>query len=114
MWFPRFPRHALAALIALPLLAACEPEEGDTAARDGIVIPDPGEGGRVVEPLAEDACGAARLGALVGTPVEAADLSEGPDLRVVGPDEAVTLDFRPERATVIVDEDGIVERIECG
>lgn len=35
-------------------------------------------------------------------------------IRVVRPGEAVTMDFRPDRLTVTVDEHQVISRIACG
>ena len=59
-------------------------------------------------------CGAEQLQHLLGTNV--ADFS-APDARggarVIGPDMAVTMDYRPDRLNVEHDRDGIIRRIYC-
>ncbi|WP_375551175.1 I78 family peptidase inhibitor [Rhodophyticola porphyridii] len=64
---------------------------------------------------ATDACGASGWQALIGEhrDVLAAMTFPAP-MRVYGPDDAVTMDYSPERLNVIHDEDGIITRVECG
>ena len=45
---------------------------------------------------------------------EALDASGANTLRVVRPGEAMTMDFRPERLTLMLDDDDRVEDIRCG
>lgn len=67
------------------------------------------------EAAAQDACGAEPLQDLVGQPF-AADLLPGGDgtVRVIRPDTAVTMDHRPDRLNVLVDESGTITEIRCG
>lgn len=61
-----------------------------------------------------DACGAETISYLVGTQVGAADLTEGPLLRIIAPGDFVTEDYRPERLNVFIDENATISRLECG
>ena len=86
------PRR-LAALSLLPLaLAACGPEPADP----------------------RDACGASTMQFLVGRP---AAMLDGVDLpantRVLRPGQPATMDFRPDRMTITVDEADRIARVEC-
>lgn len=81
-------------LIALPLLAACQPA-GDAA-------PKP------------DLCGASGFQGLMGQPRAALDqlaLPEG--TRVVGPDDMVTADYRTDRLNIEYDRKGVIHKIGC-
>ncbi len=62
----------------------------------------------------ESTCDAPGLSPLIGQPVSATDLVAGPDLRIVRPDTAVTMDFRPDRTNVAVDAGGIITAVTCG
>jgi len=84
---------------ALLLCAACTLEPPPTA-----------------EPAPEpDACGAARFSALIGGPLAAFDpgLAPGP-VRVIGPGQAVTMDYAPARLNVSHDRSRVITRIACG
>lgn len=66
-------------------------------------------------PAAEDNCGAASFANLIGQPREAAEAAPLPvSSRIVGPDDAVTMDFNPERLNVMLDANDIVARLTCG
>ncbi|WP_375254028.1 I78 family peptidase inhibitor [Yoonia sp.] len=64
---------------------------------------------------AEDTCNAASYATLLGAPATALErvLLLG-KVRVIRPDQAVTLDFLPDRINFMVDEDGRIARITCG
>lgn len=91
-------RHFVAPAILL-LLAACQ--------TDPMVSPpdDP-----------SDACGAAALQHLVGQPVTAfpPPAADDRNVRIIGPDMAVTMDYNPERLNVEYDARRIITRITCG
>ncbi|MHA6265984.1 I78 family peptidase inhibitor [uncultured Aliiroseovarius sp.] len=91
-------RHRYLTLPIIALLAACQP-----GARD--------------EPRPVDLtprCGADRLRGLIGQ--DAATLREV-DLprvtRVVRPGMALTMDYRPDRLNISIDENGIIDRVWC-
>lgn len=86
-------------LVPLWLLAACVHGE------NGMKVHDP------------DAmtCGADGLQELVGQPADAHDFKvDGRPLRILPPGSAMTMDHRPDRLNVDVDEDGLITRIWCG
>ncbi|MBF9042582.1 hypothetical protein HKCCE4037_04550 [Rhodobacterales bacterium HKCCE4037] len=64
---------------------------------------------------AEDECGAAGLQGLVGQTAAIAELLEFPGqvVRIVGPGDAVTMDYRSDRLNILI-EDGLIESISCG
>lgn len=84
-------------LIALMLLAGC------TAAQ----APLP--------PQTEDTCGAAQFANLIGQNATALErtLLLGP-VRVIRPDDLMTMDFRPDRVNFRIGEDETIQRIDCG
>ena len=59
-------------------------------------------------------CGADNYQSFVGTPLAAASWPSDLNVRVIGPGEAVTLEFDPTRMNMEVDEAGIIQRIYCG
>ncbi|TVQ00172.1 MAG: hypothetical protein EA338_05830 [Roseinatronobacter sp.] len=62
-----------------------------------------------------ETCMAAEFQQYVGQPLSALDKDEllQPD-RIIGPDTAVTMDFRPERLNVEHDDERVITRIYCG
>lgn len=58
-------------------------------------------------------CPAAEFQGLIGETASAADVIPAPK-RVIGPDDAVTMDYRPERTNVDLDAAGRIIRIRCG
>lgn len=63
---------------------------------------------------AGDACRAGAVVRLIGSSVEIADLPKSPLLRVIGPHDLVTDDFRPDRLNVHFDRHGTIVRVDCG
>lgn len=63
-----------------------------------------------------DACGAAALQDLVGQDEGALAAMTFPAdrVRVIGPDTAVTMDYRPDRLNIEVGRDGTILRVYCG
>ncbi|NKX44923.1 hypothetical protein HCU73_10005 [Roseibacterium sp. KMU-115] len=62
-----------------------------------------------------DTCGAAAFVELVGQPAAALEgLSFDGPVRVIGPRQAVTMDFLPQRINFLVDDAGVITRIRCG
>jgi hypothetical protein len=95
-------RSEAALLLAMLVLAGCTPVEmrGEHAAgrvcRDGLAQRYLGHAGGA--------------GAVEG----ARRASGAGSVRVVRPGEAVTMDFRPDRLTVTVDEHQVISRLTCG
>ncbi|RVT81913.1 hypothetical protein DXV76_17775 [Rhodobacteraceae bacterium CCMM004] len=67
-----------------------------------------------VPPPPADTCGRGDYLPLVGTNIAAVTLPAGPLLRVVGPDDMVTMDYNPERTTIRYDAGGIIRAVDCG
>lgn len=88
------PIHASPALLALAL-AACQP------------IPAPAEPPAPV-------CPAPAYGGLVGTNAAAVTFPAGQDVRIIGPDTVVTMDYQPERLNLRVNRAGIIVSVDCG
>ena len=89
-----------AGFFALLLLAAC-------ASAD-----EPGSPAE--PPSAGDLCGAARFAHLVGTDAAAIDRSTlPPRTRIIGPNDAVTMDFREDRLNIRTDANGRVTELGC-
>ncbi len=94
----RFLLMTLAAVV----LTACQDE---TAEAETMPIPTP----------PEMACGTEIIEPLIGQPQSALETVELPELyRVIGPDMAVTMDHRPNRLNILIDEDGVILSAACG
>lgn len=94
-------RHA-AAFAAFALLAACA-TAADTPEDEVVDLSDGRE------------CAAQQFQLLVGQLRNEVDTSTLPvPYRVYGRDDAVTMDYRPDRLNVVVGADGRVERVTCG
>jgi hypothetical protein len=65
-------------------------------------------------PPEENACGAAQMQVLIGTPVAAQDFSGHDAVRILPPGAMVTMDYRPDRLNVEHDAGGVITRIACG
>ena len=91
-------RQTVFALAAFAALAACEP------------IPAPVE----QSPEPEDACGAAGYQGLIGQPISVLGGMTFPiGTRQIGPNDAVTADFRPDRLNIEHGSSGRIEKISC-
>ncbi len=115
------PRFATPALMTL-LLAACEPV--GTTPVDG--APAPGDAPLAGEPPgdmpapvlpspADDTCGASGLASLIGQDASAvaATTFQNP-IRIIRPDDMVTMDFNPQRLNFELDELNEIVRVRCG
>ncbi len=81
-------------------MTACAPAGSGTS---GGVVPPP-----------SDACGASKFQALVGQPLSAMDVKALPvQPRQIGPDMAVTADYRPDRLNVEYDKAKRITRVSC-
>ncbi|MBU3029642.1 I78 family peptidase inhibitor [Paracoccus marinaquae] len=84
-------------LIALVGLAACEPVPP-------VTVPD----------TPADECGAAGYQGLIGQPREVLQQMTFPiGTRLIGPEDAVTSDFRPERLNIEYGRSGRIEKVSC-
>lgn len=69
----------------------------------------------VAEAPVEDACGAADLQHLVGSPASAAEGVGTPgSVRMIRPGDAVTMDYRADRLNIELDAGDLVDRVYCG
>lgn len=88
----------LTALAASALLAACEPIPTAPAEPD----------------IPTDACGAAGYQGLIGQRREVLSQMTFPmNTRVIGPEDAVTSDFRTERLNIEYGRNGRIEKVSC-
>ncbi|GGL62889.1 I78 family peptidase inhibitor [Wenxinia marina] len=96
-----------AAFTLLCLVAACGPA--------GMTAAPPPPAGPAVPAAADDTCGAAGRGALIGRDVTALErvLILGP-VRLIRPGDAITEDFRPARINFEIDGAERIARIRCG
>lgn len=91
-------RETLLAMLAALALAACETGKEPSIPR--LDLPQN--------------CGAEDMQELVGQPRSALDSAEIPSgTRVIGPDDAVTADYRPDRMNVEIGRDGTIEKVSC-
>ena len=66
-------------------------------------------------PPVEESCGADAFQHMIGAQVTAMQEIDTPEgTRVIGPDQAVTLDYRAERLNVEHDANDVITRIYCG
>ncbi|WP_099827826.1 I78 family peptidase inhibitor [Oceaniglobus indicus] len=65
-------------------------------------------------PPQPDTCGAEAYGHLVGSDIAGVSLPSGPDIRILGPDSAMTLDYIETRTNFTLDDKGRITRIFCG
>lgn len=63
---------------------------------------------------APDTCGKDGYASLVGASLAATTFPSNLNARIIGPDEAVTLDFQPDRLNIFTDTSGLITRISCG
>jgi hypothetical protein len=63
------------------------------------------------EATRRDSCGARPYRERIGQPVNAAEIPSG--ARVIGPETAVTDDFRPSRINFITDANGVITALQC-
>ncbi|MCT2400536.1 I78 family peptidase inhibitor [Novosphingobium mangrovi (ex Huang et al. 2023)] len=95
----------LAAIVTLLSLAACSTETPPPA-------PTPA-------PPTPQGCGAEQLGAYVGQPASDAVLARirewrgDKPIRVLKPGSAMTMDYRPERLNIFLDDKGMIEKFQC-
>lgn len=95
-------RHT-AAFASLAMLAACA------------TVAETGTGDEVVDLSDGRECPAQHFQMLVGQLRGEVDTSTLPvPYRMYGRDDAVTMDYRPDRMNVVVGENGRVERVVCG
>lgn len=86
----------------------------------GVIVPRPNPlpDGSLVEGI--DSCGLSRIGDLVGKPIsatlsdDARKRSGARTIRVIRPGTMVTMDFRPDRLNIEVDDKDMVTRFRCG
>lgn len=84
-------------MLAVAALAACEPVPP-------AVTPDP----------PQDACAADGYQGLIGQPRSAlAQMTFPIGTRLIGPDDAVTADFRPDRLNIEYGRTGRIEKVSC-
>ncbi len=62
----------------------------------------------------DDTCGAAAYQTRIGQPVEELGLTAGDKLRILGPGQPMTMDFRPDRMNIETDSAGQILRVFCG
>ena len=92
------PRLALPAALIACALAGC-----------AVPVAPPGEA-----PPDLTLCGGEDYAWLVGQNIAAVTLPAGPNIRVIGPDDMVTMDYVPSRLNIEFEESGTIDRLYCG
>lgn len=88
-------RHFLTLLPVLVLAACVQPDQP-------------------AQPPADDACGAGKYQGLVGQPASVLDNMTFPaGTRIIQPNSAVTMDFRPDRMNVEISKNGRIDKLSC-
>jgi hypothetical protein len=104
-----------AMIAGLLLASACasmpetpdEPEDPTIVDRTGDVVPGDGADG--------PQCAADQYQMLVGQPIGEVHTDSLPQpLRIYGPDQMITMDYRPDRMNIVLDADDIVIEVRCG
>lgn len=62
----------------------------------------------------DDACGADAYAGLIGSNIAAVTLPADLNHRVLGPNDAATMDFVPDRLNIETDADGVIIGLRCG
>ena len=65
------------------------------------------------EATAQDTCGASQYASLVGSNFAAVTLPAGANIRIIQPNQPVTMDFSAERLNLVTDANGIITSLEC-
>lgn len=60
-----------------------------------------------------EACGAERYAQYIGQQSPTISVPAGTVYRVIGPNDAVTMDLMPARVNFIYDDRGVLEKVEC-
>lgn len=98
-------RSALPGLMAIALLAGCATQGGPPPA--------------TTPPPAQGSCGAEKVGNYVGAMMndevlaKVKSASGAQTVRVVGPHDAMTMDFREDRLTITTDDAGRIKTLRC-
>ena len=97
----------------LLLAAGCASVEKPVMAEDPPIIDRTGDA--VVREPDGPLCAAQAYQVLVGQPVSEIDTDSLPvPLRIYGPDQMITMDHRPDRMNIVLDEDDVVVEVRCG
>ena len=101
---------SLASMAALAMLAGCAAQDG--ARPEQAAAPPPPQAG-------PDACGASKVASYLGVKpsdevlAKIRSASGAQTLRVVGPRDVMTMDFREDRLTITTGEDGLIKSLRC-
>jgi hypothetical protein len=95
-------RSLAALVVALAALTACQSTQGQ-APSGGTAAPSLPDGQCDTEPAQ-----------YIGQPLSAASIIPSENYRVIRPNMPVTLDLRPNRTSIEVDDDGIITSVRCG
>lgn len=91
-----------------------------TLALGACTTPPPSGGGETAPPALGSACDTAAIANLVGQPftpaleADAKARAKVEAVRVIRPGTAVTMDFRPDRLNIDIDDKNVVTGFRCG
>jgi len=104
-------------------LVACAPKSAEPSPAEQPAAEPANEAPAAEEPAveepttaapAEDLCGAAGYQSLLGTNAAAVSLPADLPHRILGPNDAATMDYRPDRLNIMTDESGVIIEVKCG
>lgn len=108
----------LASLFGFCALAACAPSANEAAKEtmeaEKTTADEDAAPTEPSTPAAEDSCNAAEYQSLVGANIAAVTLPADLFHRVLGPNDAATMDYRSGRLNLMTDDDGVIFEVKCG
>jgi hypothetical protein len=103
-------RALLTAFAALALVACGQTTETPATTDTPITTAAPQT---AAEATSQDTCGASQYQAMIGTNIAAATFPADGNIRVIMPNQPVTMDFSAQRLNVITDANGVITSLEC-
>ena len=98
--------------------AACAPAAKDAAGETPAAEQPDAQAPSVEEPAAdapaEDLCNSAQYQSFIGANAAAITLPADRPHRILGPNDAATMDYSPGRLNIMTDENGVIIEVKCG
>ncbi len=97
----------IACVVTAALLGGCTAQNQDRPAKQPLPV------------AGSDRCGASRVVTYIGQPRSDALIAQikvasgAQTVRVLGPNDAMTMDFREDRLTITTDAQGLIETLRC-
>ena len=120
-------RTGLTGLLVCAALVSCAPKNAAAPAATEAGVAAPAASGEGAPPAdeapaeeaappagEEDLCKSADYQSLIGTNAAAVTLPAELPHRILGPNDAATMDFRADRLNILTDDAGIVIEVKCG